>query len=170
MINTLSWNYSVSELISIHMSPAVALSLLSQATTLSSWTLMSFSAESAPPICTRASSTTNVHTFPQNRYVCNCPLILVLFFEVLSALHTLLSNSERTFIAIVGESIPLITISSKASVNDMPKVDLRYSSSYRYWSGYSLRTRGVYAPTSSPFQLNAWEANVGRNFCAGFLQ
>ena len=39
-----------------------------------------------------------------------------------------LSNCARTFIAIDGVSSPLVTISSKASVNVIPRVDLRYSS------------------------------------------
>ena len=67
----------------------------------------------------------NVHTWSQNRYVSRFPLLLVFVRTSCSASFMHLSNCASTLIAIEGVSSPFVTISSSASVSDMPSVELR---------------------------------------------
>jgi len=101
----------------------------SQATTFNIFDVMSLEVPPVKETFMVAFSMMNVQTLPQKRYVCSWPFILALIFDERSDLHILLSNSLRTFIAIVGDRIPFTTISSNASVKAIPRADLLYSSS-----------------------------------------
>eukprot|EP00740_Mantoniella_antarctica_P009322 CAMPEP_0181369064 /NCGR_PEP_ID=MMETSP1106-20121128/12531_1 /TAXON_ID=81844 /ORGANISM="Mantoniella antarctica, Strain SL-175" /LENGTH=169 /DNA_ID=CAMNT_0023485441 /DNA_START=376 /DNA_END=885 /DNA_ORIENTATION=+ len=81
-----------------------------------------------PVVLNVTSSNRKVHTLSQKRYVSRLPLNVVLVFTSFNASFMHLSNCARTFIASDGVSSPLVTISSRASVSVMPRVERRYSS------------------------------------------